>query len=176
MVIVRPALDEDIPGVAALAAQLVRYHYGLDPLRFMNIPKAEEGYRHFLRGEMRSGDVVILAALREPEAPEAKPRVIGYTYARVEPRNWNALLDRCGAIHDIYVAEEERQQGIARKLLEETIRHLEELGIPRIILHTAIQNERAQRLFASVGFRTTMLEMTRENTRPTRRSIPPPER
>jgi len=33
---------------------------------------------------------------------------------------------------------------------------------PRIILLTAIQNEPAQRRFQKLGFRTTMLEMTRE--------------
>ncbi|WP_394822673.1 GNAT family N-acetyltransferase [Pendulispora albinea] len=178
MVIIRPALDEDIAGVAALAAQLVRYHHGLDPLRFMQVPRVEEGYRHYLKGEMRSGDVVILVALREPEKPEdtRRPHVVGYTYSRVEPRNWNALLDRCGMIHDVFVAEEERRHGLARRLMHETIRHLEDLGIPRIVLYTATQNEQAQRLFASLGFRTTMLELTRETTHPPRRSVPPPSR
>ncbi|WP_394847595.1 GNAT family N-acetyltransferase [Pendulispora brunnea] len=174
MVIIRRALEEDLAGIAALAARLVRYHHDLDPLRFMNVPDAADGYRHFLRGEMRSGDTVILGALRETEAGMS---VVGYTYARVEPRNWNDLLDRCGRIHDVFVAEDERRQGIARKLLAETIRHLEELGAPRIVLHTAMYNGEAQELFTSFGFRTTMLEMTRETQQraPRRSTFPPPE-
>jgi len=185
MVIIRPALEGDIASVAAMAAQLVRYHHGLDPFRFMSVPGVEEGYRRFLRGEMRSGDVVILVALREadrtspdfePEGHDEAARVIGYTYARIEPRNWNDLLDRCGKIHDVFVAEEERGRGVARKLVSETIHQLEELGVPRIVLLTATENVEGQNLFASLGFRRTMVEMTRENTRPARRSVPPPER
>jgi RimJ/RimL family protein N-acetyltransferase len=41
------------------------------------------------------------------------------------------------------------------------IRELEALGAPRIVLSTMVRNESAQRLFAAVGFRPTMLEMTR---------------
>jgi len=170
MVTVRLALDEDLAGVAALAARLVRYHHDLDPLRFLLPANVEDGYRHYLRGELRSGDVVILVALKE--LPHAS-HVVGYAYARIEPRNWNDLLDRSGKIQDLFVLEEERGQGLGRRLLQETIRRLEDLGIPRIVLHTATQNVEAQTLFASEGFRTTMLEMTRENTRPARRSVPP---
>jgi ribosomal protein S18 acetylase RimI-like enzyme len=42
------------------------------------------------------------------------------------------------------------------------VRRLTEKGAPRIVLMTAVQNEPAQRLFTRLGFRTTMLEMTRE--------------
>ena len=166
-VTIRAARHEDIPGVAALAGNLVRYHHALDSQRFMLPPNVEQGYLHYLHGELRSGDVVMLVAVDDAA------RVLGYTYARVEPRDWNALLDRCGAIHDIFVADNARRQGLARRLMEETVRQLEELGVPRIVLHTAVQNQEAQQLFASLGFRTTMLEMTRENARPPRRSVPP---
>jgi ribosomal protein S18 acetylase RimI-like enzyme len=35
-------------------------------------------------------------------------------------------------------------------------------GAPRVVLGTAEQNEPAQRLFERLGFRRTMVEMTRE--------------
>jgi hypothetical protein len=35
-------------------------------------------------------------------------------------------------------------------------------GAPRIVLHTAASNADAQALFARLGFRRTMVEMTRE--------------
>ena len=46
----------------------------------------------------------------------------------------------------------------------DTAPELERRGAPRILLATAVENEPAQRLFASLGFRTTMVEMTREAT------------
>ena len=35
-------------------------------------------------------------------------------------------------------------------------------GAPRVVLSTAFRNEAAQRLFERMGFRRTMVEMTRE--------------
>ena len=35
-------------------------------------------------------------------------------------------------------------------------------GVPRVVLHTADPNAEAQRLFQRLGFRPTMIEMTRE--------------
>ena len=39
---------------------------------------------------------------------------------------------------------------------------LREHGAPRVILWTAAPNEAAQRLFRRLGFRETMIEMTKE--------------
>jgi ribosomal protein S18 acetylase RimI-like enzyme len=51
---------------------------------------------------------------------------------------------------------------VGAKLVLETCRRLEALGAPRVLLHTAVQNEAAQALFEKLGFRSTMIEMTRE--------------
>jgi hypothetical protein len=37
--------------------------------------------------------------------------------------------------------------------------------VPRVMLWTAEKNDYAQRLFARLGFRRTMIEMTRERPR-----------
>lgn len=42
------------------------------------------------------------------------------------------------------------------------IRWLETRGAPRVVLLSAARNESAQRLFERLGFRHTMVEMTRE--------------
>jgi len=39
---------------------------------------------------------------------------------------------------------------------------LESRGAPRVVLMSASRNEGAQRLFERLGFRRTMVEMTRE--------------
>ena len=36
------------------------------------------------------------------------------------------------------------------------------MGVPRVLLWSAAPNENAQRLFERLGFRRTMVEMTRE--------------
>jgi len=55
-----------------------------------------------------------------------------------------------------------RGRGIGRLLLDATLAFLKSRGAPRAVLSAAQGNEAAQRLFASAGFRRTMIEMTRE--------------
>jgi GNAT superfamily N-acetyltransferase len=51
---------------------------------------------------------------------------------------------------------------LASQLLEVAIDWLTSRGMPRVLLWTAESNAAAQRVFSRVGFRTTMVEMTRE--------------
>ena len=88
--------------------------------------------------------------------------VLGYVYAGIEPHSWKELRDTAGFIHDIVVEEPNRRTGTATALMEAAMQWLHERGAPRVILGTAEKNERAQRLFAKLGFRPTMIEMTRE--------------
>ena len=80
----------------------------------------------------------------------------------MEPKDWNDLLDPYGALHDIFIDASSRRKGVARQLALETFARLEKMGAPRIVLKTAAKNESAQKFFASLGFRDTMIEMTRE--------------
>ena len=105
--------------------------------------------------ELSRAAVVLLVAETEGE-------VVGYVYGRLEGRDWNQLLDACGAIHDLWVEEPVRRDGVARLLIGAAIDELEGKGAPRVVLHTAVQNTIAQRLFEQLGFRRTMVEMTRE--------------
>lgn len=157
--VVRPVDPVDLPAVARLAGQLVRYHYGLDPKRFMLIDHVEQGYASFLAREAKNPRAVVLCAAEEPSGP-----IVGYAYGTLEGRDWNALLDPHGALHDVLVDPGARRAGLGARLVLETCRRLEALGAPRVLLHTAVQNEAAQALFAKLGFRATMIEMTRERS------------
>ncbi|HTQ41398.1 MAG TPA: GNAT family N-acetyltransferase [Polyangiaceae bacterium] len=155
--VVRPVQPADLPAVGRLAGQLVRYHYALDPRRFMLIDRVEEGYAHFLGREASNPRAVVLCAAEEPSG-----EIVGYAYGTLEGRDWNALLDPHGALHDVLVDPGVRRAGLGARLVLETCRRLEALGAPRVLLHTAVQNEAAQALFSKLGFRSTMIEMTRE--------------
>ncbi|HEY0464973.1 MAG TPA: GNAT family N-acetyltransferase [Polyangiaceae bacterium] len=154
-VIIRAAEARDLPGIAALAGQLVRQHHDFDALRFMLIPNVEIGYARFFQSELSDPDVLLFAA-------ELSGSVVGYAYARLEGRDWNALLDSCGALHDIFVSDGQRRQGVARRLVEAVRKALRDKGAPRLVLHTASKNVTARQFFASLGFRETMVELTAE--------------
>jgi ribosomal protein S18 acetylase RimI-like enzyme len=152
---VRPAARADMPAVARLAAALVRQHHAFDPRRFLCIEPMEPGYSRWLTRELDNEEAIVLVAEEDGE-------ILGYAYAALVPRDWNSLLDACGTLHDVYVAEEARGRGIGSALVEDVTARLRALGAPRLVLHAAAQNAAAQRLFERLGFRRTMIEMTRE--------------
>jgi ribosomal protein S18 acetylase RimI-like enzyme len=154
--LVRRATPDDLPAIGELGALLVRAHYAFDPQRFMRPGRnVAEGYASFLGTQLDVPDVIVLAAEREG-------RVVGYAYAGIEPRDWMALRDSAGALYDVVVDPAHRGRGIGRLLVEAALDFLRARGAPRVVLSTAERNEEAQRLFASVGFRRTMIEMTHE--------------
>ena len=153
---IRLATPADIPALGRLGALLMRTHYDFDPQRFMSAgTDAADGYAWFLGRQLKDQDVVIYVA-------EQESQIVGYVYAALEPISWKELRDACGYIHDIVVEEANRGAGTATALMEAAMQWLTERGAPRVILGTAEKNERAHRLFAKLGFRRTMNEMTKE--------------
>lgn len=145
-----------MPVVGRLGALLVRVHHEFDPQRFMSATRhTAAGYGGFLGTQLEEEDVTVMVAERDGA-------VIGYVYAAVEPRDWMSLRDSAGVVHDVIVDPEHRQSGAGRMLLDAALAFLKSRGAPRVVLETAERNEPAQRLFASAGFRRTMIEMTRE--------------
>lgn len=157
--VIRPARDADVPRVATLAVQLVRMHHDADPSRFLLVDGVEEGYARWFRRELSREQAIILVACRSAD-------VLGYAYGTLEDRDWNLLIDAHGAIHDIFVAPGARRDGVGRRLVDAVVRALEHLGAPQVVLSTMVRNESAQRLFRVCGFRTTMVEMTRDTHHP----------
>jgi ribosomal protein S18 acetylase RimI-like enzyme len=152
---IRKAEPRDFPALGRLGGELVRYHHALDPLRFMFLENPDVGYGAFLGREAKNAKAVVLTAARGDD-------VLGYAYGTIEGRDWNALLDPHGVLQDIFVAPSARRSGVASRLVLAMCEKLKDLGAPRVLLHTATQNQEGQALFAKLGFRATMVEMTRE--------------
>jgi ribosomal protein S18 acetylase RimI-like enzyme len=154
--IIRRATSADLQAIGILGALLVEVHHDFDSRRFLaprNRTPAD--YASFLSRQLEDPDIAVLAA-------DDNGDVLGYTYAGVEGYDYMALRGPAGVVYDIIVDPEYRGRGIGRLLLDATLAFLESRGAPRVVLSTAAQNEPAQRLFARVGFRRTMIEMTRE--------------
>jgi len=70
--------------------------------------------------------------------------ILGYAGAWV-------VLDECH-ITNIAVAEDARGQGLGRRLMEALMQYVSNLGAAWADLEVRVSNDRAQRLYASVGF------------------------
>ena len=153
---IRRAEAADAGRLGALGAALMRQHYAFDPQRFLAAGvHAESGYASFLRSQLEQNDAIVLVA-------EADGRVIGYLFAALEPMSWKELRGPAGFIHDVLIEDSARDSGAGTALIEAALAWMRERGAARAILGTAARNTAAQRLFERLGFRPTMIEMTRE--------------
>jgi ribosomal protein S18 acetylase RimI-like enzyme len=152
--IVRRATPADLPMIGRLGALLIEEHYGFDPRRFLAArPGTPEGYASFISTQLEDPDKAVLVA-------DDNGDVVGYAYAAIEGYDYMALRGPAGVLHDIIVEPEQRGRGVGRLLLDAVLAFFRSRGVPRVVLSTAERNEAAQRLFASMGFRRTMIEMT----------------
>jgi len=154
--VVRNATSDDAPALGRLGALLVALHHAFDPDRFMAPgPGTERGYGRFLVSQLERQEAILLVA-------EAGGAVCGYAYAGLEGTDWMALRGPAGVIYDLIVEPGRRREGVGGMLLYATLEALADRGATRVLLSSATPNEAAQRLFATAGFRPTMVEMTRE--------------
>lgn len=155
-VVVRPAKAGDMAALGRLGALLVSVHHRFDSDRFIAAtPGTELGYGAFLGRELERPEIILLVA-------EQAGSVLGYAYAGLEGTDYMALRGPAGMLYDLVVDPARRGEGIGRALLDAAVTALVARGAPRVVLSTAERNDAAQRLFASAGFRRTMIEMTRE--------------
>ena len=153
---VRRATPADLALIGRLGALLIEEHYDFDPQRFLaSRPETPAGYASFISTQLEDPDKAVLVA-------DNNGGVIGYAYAAIEGYDYMALRGPAGVLHDVIVAPEHRGRGVGRLLINTTLEFFRSRGVPRVVLSTAERNEAAQRLFESMGFRRTMIEMTRE--------------
>lgn len=154
--VIRRAVAADLPALGRLGASLMRQHYDFDRLRFLPPgDKPEQGYAWFLGTQLDREDATIFVA-------DERGTVIGYAYAAVEPLSWKDLRDECGVVHDLVVDGNAQHHGVGTALMQSALAWMRTRGLARVVLSTSPRNERAQRLFDRLGFRRTMIEMTRE--------------
>jgi ribosomal protein S18 acetylase RimI-like enzyme len=154
--VIRPATAADLAAIGRLGALLIAEHHAFDSRRFLAVrPRTPDDYASFLGTQLEEPDVAVLVA-------EEGGRVLGYAYCAREGYDYMSLRGPAGVLHDVIVDPEHRRRGLGRRLLDAALAYLRSRGAPRVVLSTAVQNEPAQRLFASLGFRRTMIEMTRE--------------
>jgi GNAT superfamily N-acetyltransferase len=153
MITIRPAIAADQQALGRFGGALMRQHHDADPRRFIQVEHPETGYGRFLVSQLTNPESAVLVAERAGE-------VVGYVWAEIEGVSWKDLRGPCGFVHDIFVDEHARREGAGRQLLHAAVDWIRTQGRTQVVLWTKTRNDHAQNLFARLGFRYTMTEMT----------------
>jgi ribosomal protein S18 acetylase RimI-like enzyme len=160
----RVATPADLDSVVRLAMGLGRQHQQHDPVRFPIDEHATDGsldgtYRSFFVEQLSNSNAIVLLA-------EAEGRIVGYAFVRLETASFLDLSPAAGWVHDLCLEQNARHAGIGEALMREAIATLRRSGAALVMLTVAPWNTRARRLFASLGFRETMIECTLDDAVP----------
>ncbi len=152
---IRPATASDVPNVLPLVRAICELHEQWDKARFKTIEHPERMYESWLSDRANDERSVFLVA-------EHEQQVVGYIVCTIEKEIPIYWMPESGWVHDLWVDETYRNEGLATQMTMLAIERFKELGIKQIRLQTAAANEIARKLFESCGFRVATVEMLLE--------------
>jgi ribosomal protein S18 acetylase RimI-like enzyme len=152
---VRPAVDEDRPGILDLGPRLAE---GVAPWR--DQPEALLAGRRWLEDSLAAataGDGAVLVAADEHG-------VAGVITIRPST---HFTGERDGYIGELAVAERTSRRGVGRALVDAADAWARDHGLRNLTLHTGAFNENARAFYAALGFAEEEVRLTRP--------LPPPD-
>ena len=157
---IRPATHDDVPLVLPMVAKVCAFHEALDPAKYGFRPNPEASYRGWLTSRATDPRSVFLVA--DVASAGGERKLVAFLVGTVEREIPIYRLTEFGFIHDLWVEENYRNEGIARQLVTLAIERFREIGVRQIRLDTAQDNAAARRLFAACGMRISVIEMLME--------------
>ncbi len=118
---------------------------------FYQQPSDLDNARLFIRDRLQKGDSKIFLAINLPAARQSqREQVTGFT--QLYPSFSSVSMKPIWILNDLFVAEDYRQQGVAKLLIGAAANFARETGAVRIALSTQISNITAQSLYESLGY------------------------
>ncbi|MBI3791204.1 MAG: GNAT family N-acetyltransferase [Gemmatimonadetes bacterium] len=151
---IRRARAGDLDGLLPLFADyLAFYHRTATSLRI----------HRFLSARLAEHPVLIWVA----EGTGESARTLS-GFVQVYPTYSSLGLGRAWTLNDLFVCEEARGTGVGRALVETVLVHAQRRGVVSVDLMTQRSNEKAQRLYLSLGFQpsTDFLSYSTDPTTP----------
>jgi len=152
---IRPATPKDVPGVLPMVRKIAGMHEKLDPAKYSFRSDSVDMYRNWLISRCSDPKSVFFVA-------DSGKVLVGFLIGTVEDEIPIYRVESFGFIHDIWVEEDYRHEGIARQLITLCIERFREIGVEQIRCDTAWENQTARELFKRCGFRPSTVEMLME--------------
>jgi ribosomal protein S18 acetylase RimI-like enzyme len=156
---IRPATPEDVPQVLPMVRKIAAFHEAADPAKYSFRADPGDTYRNWLRKRATDDRGVFLLADAAAAGDASGPRLVGFLVGTVEPEVVIYRVAEFGFIHDIWVDERYRHEGIGRQLVALAVERFRGMGMKQVRLDVLAGNDPARGLFASCGFRPSVIEM-----------------
>jgi len=153
---IRSATVDDAAKIAPMVQKLVDLHESWDVQKYPYLPNIGQRYISWLKGRAKDPRSVLLVAERE------EGKLVAFLVGTVEEEIPIYRISEYGFIHDLWVEENYRNEGIARQMVMLAIEQFRKMGMTQVRLDTAVKNESARKLFESCGFRSSRIEMLAE--------------
>src|SRR6266404_7762242 len=138
---VRPATPADVPSVVPMVRKIASMHERLDPAKYSFRSDPGGMYRDWLKDRATDPRSVFLVA----DAGGGK--LVGFLVGTVEDEIPIYRVEEIGFIHDVWVEEDYRHEGIARQLVTIAVERFRDIGVNQIRCDTAWANETVRELF-----------------------------
>ena len=156
---IRLAQPADIPNLFHLIEKVSDFHKSLDVDRYNFLPNQGQLYEKWLHKLLLDSSHLCLVAESNSSESKVSSQLVAYLIATVESEIPIYHLKEYGYIHDLWVEETYRRQGIARQMVMKTLEHFQQLDVKQIRLNSLVDNDGAFKLYASCGFRASTFEM-----------------
>ena len=149
---IRPARVDDVEHVLPLVKKIVALHERWDAPRFAAREGVEQMYAGWLTRRCDDAEGVFLVAERDGA-------IVGFLIATVDDNIPIYTLERFGFVHDVWVDEAYRNEGVGRSMTMLMLERFKAMGVTQVRLDTAAENNVARAMFAQCGFRPSTVEM-----------------
>ncbi|KAB1157785.1 GNAT family N-acetyltransferase [Flavobacterium luteum] len=134
---VRQAIIDDLNELAQLFADY-RVFYGQD----FELEKT----RSFIQQRLESKDSIIFIAIQSDT-------ILGFS--QLYPSFTTIGVQEIWILNDLFIKPKFRQNGVAKMLIEYILDYCKDTNRKKVILSTAYNNDKAQRLYEKLGFTKT---------------------
>ena len=153
---IRPATPDDIPAVLPMVRKVCDFHEKLDPAKYPFRKNPEQLYGGWLAARATDPRSVFLVA---DAGRDGRPKPVAFLVGTVESEIPIYRLKSFGFVHDLWVEEDYRHEGVARQMVTLAVERFAAIGVKQVRLDVAYHNDAARSLFTVCGFRPSITEM-----------------
>jgi ribosomal protein S18 acetylase RimI-like enzyme len=150
VITIRDAREDDLEGVDDLWEQLAKHHEGLSD-KFSLALDSKKRWSKYLREKFAEISTKLIVAEEEGE-------MVAFMLCLLEPNTPVYKERKIGVISDVYVKQERRRKGLAKKMLDVAAAWFLKNKVRTVRLNVAADNLEARAAWRMIGFEPLMID------------------